>query len=82
LLCDIRREPAGRQIVQKEERARALHKNVVHAVIDEIGANCVVPAAHEGDLQLRSDTVSAGDQHWFSRSVCVQLKQATERSNL
>ena len=42
LLGDVRRQPAGRQIVEEEQRLGALHEDVVDAVIDEIGADRVV----------------------------------------
>ena len=43
LLGDVRRQAAGRQVVEKEQRLGALHEDVVDAVVDEIGADRVVP---------------------------------------
>jgi len=50
-------------VVEEEERLGALHEYVVHAVIDEILADRVVPAGEESDLELRSDAVDARDEH-------------------
>ena len=63
---DLRRhfriEPARGQIVQEEHRLRAVHQDVVHAVIDEVGAHRVVDPGQERDLELRADAVGAGNQ--------------------
>ena len=52
-------QPAGREVVEEEQRLGALDEDVVDAVIDEIGADGVVAAGHERDLQLRADAVGA-----------------------
>ena len=46
-------------VIEKEERPRAEDRDVVDAVIDEIGADGVVPVHRKGDLQLRPDAVDA-----------------------
>ena len=74
LLGDVGRQPAGRQVVEEEQRPRALHEDVVDAVVDEIGADRVVPAGHERDLQLRADAVRARHEH--------RLAEARRRSSL
>ena len=61
-------EPAGRQVVEKEERPRALDEDVVDAVVDEIDADGAVDARHEGDAQLGADAVGARDEHGILRS--------------
>ena len=63
LLGDVRRQPAGRQVVEEEQRLGALDEDVVDAVVDEIGADRVVPAGHERDLELGADAVGARHQH-------------------
>ena len=35
---------ADRQVVEKEKRRRALHSNVIHAVVDQVGADGVMHA--------------------------------------
>ena len=44
LLGDVRRQPAGREVVEEEQRLGALHEDVVDAVVDEVGADRVVAA--------------------------------------
>ena len=80
LLGDVGRQPAGRQVVEKEQRPRALHEDVVDAVIDEVGADRVVHAGHERDLELGADAVGAGDEHRVRRRP-VEREQPAERSD-
>ena len=82
LLGDVGRESAGREIVQEEERLGALHEDVVDAVVDEIAADGVVPAGHEGDLELRADAVGARHQHRLPIALAVETEQPAERADL
>ena len=50
---------AGGKIVEKKEWYRALNRNVVDAVIDQICTDCVVNPQFEGNFQLRSHAVGA-----------------------
>src|SRR5256885_1460541 len=52
------RQLAGRDVIKKEKRARALHQNVIDAVVHEVAADRVVNAGHEGNLQFCSDAIS------------------------
>ena len=70
LLRHVRRQASGRQVVEKEQRHRALHQDVVDAVIHEVHANGVVTTGHERDLQLGADAVGAGDQHRIAPAPC------------
>ena len=56
-------DPRGREVVEEEERLRAHRKRVVHAVVDEVGADDLVPVEKARDLQLRADAVGRRDQH-------------------
>ena len=60
---DLRLERAHRDVVEKEQRQRALHENVVDAVVHEVVADRVVAAGVDRDLELRPDAVGAGDEH-------------------
>ena len=80
LLGDVRREPAGRQVVEKEQRPRALHEDVVDAVIDEVDADRVVHAGHERDLELGADAVGARDEHRIGDRR-VEREESAERSD-
>ena len=50
---------AGREVVEEEQRRRALHRDVVHAVVDQVRADRVVNAQLKRDLQLRAHAVGA-----------------------
>ena len=59
----FRRETAGRNVIEKEKRTRALDQNVIDAVIHQIAANCIVSSRRERDLQFGAHTVGRSDQH-------------------
>ena len=42
----------------------------------------VVPAGHEGDLELRADAVGARDEHRILKPVAIEAEQAAERSDV
>ena len=59
----VRLEPSGREVVEEEQRLRALDEDVVDAVIDQVDANRAVDAGQERHAQLRADAVGARDEH-------------------
>ena len=59
LLGDVGLEAAGGEVVEEEQRPRALHEDVVDAVVDEIDADRAVLPGQERDLQLGADAVGA-----------------------
>ena len=50
---------AGGQVVEEEERGRALDGDVIDAVVDEVRAHGVVDAEFEGHLEFGAHTVRA-----------------------
>ena len=60
---DVRIQLACCEVIHEEQRLRALHQDVVDAMIDEIRADRVVPIHHHRDLQLGADAVRARHQH-------------------
>ena len=56
-------ELARRQVVEEEQRRRALHGDVVDAVVDQVLADRVVNAQLKGDLQLGAHAIGARHQH-------------------
>src|SRR5207247_7708103 len=52
----------GREVIQEEERLGAHGERVVHAVIDEIGADDLVTVEESRDLELRADAVRRCDK--------------------
>jgi hypothetical protein len=61
----------GRHIVEKKERSRALHQDIVDTVVDEIPADAGIPAERGGNQGLGADAVGTGDQHRFNH--CGEL---------
>src|SRR5437868_5957418 len=55
-------ERAERNVVEKEEWARALHENVVHAVIHQVVSDRVVSARLDRDFELGADAVGTRDE--------------------
>ena len=72
----------GREVVEKEQRPRALHEDVVDAVIDEVDADGAMHVGHERDLQLGADAVGARDENRILRARRVEPEQAAERADL
>src|SRR5258708_5336777 len=60
-------ELAAGEIVEKEERFRALREDVVDAHRHEVDADRVVHPELERELQLGSDAVGARHQHRFAK---------------
>ena len=52
----------SRDVVEEEQRPRALHQDVVDAVVDEVVAHRVVAPGQEGEFELGTDAVRAGHQ--------------------
>ncbi len=52
-------EFAGGEVVQEEERRCALYRDVVHAVVHQIGAHGVMGSKLEGDLELGAHAIGA-----------------------
>ena len=73
-------KPAGREIVEEEQRLGALDQDVVDAVIDEIDADGVVPVGQERDLQLGADAVGARDEHRMLVSSASRAETARRRT--
>ena len=82
LLGDVGRQAARREVIEKKQRRRALHEDVVDAVIDEIDANGVVPIGHERHLQLGADAVGARHQNRIAPSGGIEPEQPAERADL
>src|SRR5437870_8582456 len=59
----FRRELAGRNVIEKKKRARALHQNVIDAMVHEVATDRIVNAGREGDLQFGADAIRGSYQH-------------------
>ncbi len=80
-LGDFGLERAAGQVIHEEQRRRALHRNVVDAVIDQVGADGVVDVHLEGDFQLGAHAVHARDQDGVHPLRLVHGKQAAEAAD-
>ena len=79
---DVGIEAPGREVVEEEERLRALHEDVVDAVIDEVDADGAVDAAHERDAQLGADAVGARHEHRIAMAARAEAEEPAERAEL
>ena len=59
-------ELAAGEIIEEEQRLRALHQDVVDAHADQVDADRVVAIQFEGELEFGADAVGAGHQHRFA----------------
>src|SRR3984957_12062283 len=78
---DCRVERAGGQIVHEKQWGCALHKNVVHAVVDQVAANGGMQAHLEGNFQLGTYAVHARDQDGIGVLDFVDCEQAAEAAD-
>ncbi len=75
-------ELAGGEIIEKEEGHSALYGDVVDAVVHQVGADGVVDAELEGDLELGADAVCAGDQDGVGVLCNVESEEAAEAADV
>jgi hypothetical protein len=81
LLRNFAVEAASGEVVEEEERGCALDGDVVDAVVDEVGADGVMDAELEGELELGADAVGRGDQDWLL-VFAVETEEAAEAADL
>src|ERR1051325_2583797 len=79
---NVRRQLPRRNVVEKEERSRALDQNVINAVIHEIVTNSVVHAGRKRDLELRSYSISRRNEHGLLQIRKCAVKHPAKTSNL
>ena len=63
LLCNGRIQLPRSQIIHEEHGSRALHGDVVHAMVDQVRAYGRVQLHLKRNLQLGADAVHTGDQY-------------------
>jgi hypothetical protein len=74
-------ELAGGEVIQEEQRRRALDGDVVDAVVDEIGADGVVAVELEGDFELGSYAVCGADEDGAFELLQVKAEERAEASD-
>ncbi len=81
LFDDALIEASGGEVIEKEERGRALDRDIVDAMIDQVCADSVVKAHFKGDLELGANAVGARNQHRRGISGCIEAKEAAEAAD-
>ena len=75
-------EPADADVVEEEQRLRALHRDVVDAHGDEVDADGVVAPGRGGDHGLRADTVGGRHEHGIAIATGREREQAAEPADV
>src|SRR5204862_2825580 len=74
-------EFARGKIIHEEHRRCALHRNVINAVVHQIGADRVMNVHLEGQLELRADAVYARNQHRINVLSLIHREQTAKAAN-
>ena len=82
LFRNLRIERAGSKVIHKKQWRRALHGNVIHAVVYQIAAHGVMQVHHERHFELGADAIHAGNQHGIAKLFLVDGKHAAEAADL
>ena len=75
-------ELPDREVIEKEQRLRALHDEIVDAHGDEIDADRRMPPCIDGDLELRTDAVVRRDKYRIAVTCPLQIEEATETAEI
>ncbi len=79
---NFRRQLARGDVVEKEERPRALDQNVIDTVVHQITSDSVMDAGGKSDLKLGADAVGRRDQHRLAQLGERAVKHAAKTANL
>ena len=71
-------ELSGGKIIQKKQRFRTLHDQVIDAHGDQINADAVMPVIIDRELEFRADTVVGGDEQGILVPRCLQIEKSSE----
>ena len=77
---DVDIESLADEVIEEEQRLRALDEDVVDAHRDEVDADRVVAAEPLRELELRADAIGSGDQHRFAEPL-ADLDQPAEAAD-
>ena len=81
LIEDARLQFFRADVIEKKEWPCAQHRDVVHAMVHEIGADGVVPIQRKRDLQFRADAIHARHEHRLAHSGEVRREEAAESTD-
>ncbi len=79
---NVRLQLAGAEIIEEEQRLRAQHRDVVHAMVHEVRADGVMLVLLKGDLELGADAVHGRHEDGLAIFFYVQREQAAEAADL
>ena len=79
---NMRLQLARAEIIEKEQRFRAEHGDVVDAMVHEIGADGVVPVHRECDFELGADAVHRRHEDRLAIFFSVEREQTAEAADL
>ena len=74
-------ELAGGEIVEEEQRLRALHHQIVHAHRHQIDADGVVPVGADRELEFGADAVGGGHQQGIAEIRALEIEHAAEAAD-
>ena len=75
-------ERSGGEIVEEEQRLRALHDQVVDAHGNQIDADGIVPVVIDRQLQLGADAIVRGDQQGVLEPGRLGIEESAESAEL
>ena len=75
-------EFAGGEVVEKEKRGCALHRNVVNTMIYKVLSDGVMDVEIEGYFELGADAVGGGDEDGVGEPFEIKGEQAAEATYL
>ncbi len=75
-------ELAGGEIIEEEQRLRALHHQIVDAHGDQIDADRVVPVGADRELEFGADAVGGGHQQGIAEIRALEVEHAAEAADL
>ena len=78
---DARVEFPGTEVVEEEQRTRAHHRDVVHAVVHQILPDRVVASREGRDIQLRPHPVHAGHEHGILHAGESRAEETAESAH-
>ncbi len=74
-------EATGGEVIEKEERLRALHGDVIDAVVYQVLTDSVMNAELEGDLELGADAIGARDEHGIFIALEIGREERAEAAD-
>ncbi len=72
----------ARVVIEKEQRFRALHHDVVDAHRHQVLADAAERSRVDGDFKLRADAVCGGHQHRIGETGSLQIEQSAETAQI